>query len=157
GVIPQFLLIWFWARWSARRARLALTWGDKGWGVLLILFGLFSHIGLDSLNSYGVHPFWPVDNHWYYGDSVFIAEPWFWLTLSPVLYCAATGKLAKLFFGSVFLGGASLTLLSGFVPWYSSLPLALFGVVLWKGTRRFSPGVRLAIAVLSTTVAVTGF
>src|SRR5262249_32148902 len=26
------------------------------------------HIAMDFTNNYGVHPFWPLDDHWYYGD-----------------------------------------------------------------------------------------
>jgi inner membrane protein len=34
---------------------------------LLIAIALASHLLLDSLNSYGVHPFYPFDNTWYFG------------------------------------------------------------------------------------------
>jgi len=34
-----------------------------------------AHLALDWTNNYGVHPFWPVDNGWYYGDAIFIIEP----------------------------------------------------------------------------------
>jgi inner membrane protein len=34
---------------------------------------------MDSLNVYGVHPLWPFDPNWYYGDLVFIVEPVFWI------------------------------------------------------------------------------
>jgi inner membrane protein len=47
--------------------------------------GLGLHLGMDSLNSYGIHPFWPFDNHWYYGDAVFIVEPLYWLAAVPGL------------------------------------------------------------------------
>jgi inner membrane protein len=47
----------------------------------LIGFALLSHIVADSWNSYGVHPFWPIGNQWYYGDAVYILEPWLWLIL----------------------------------------------------------------------------
>jgi inner membrane protein len=39
------------------------------------------HILMDYANPYGVHPFWPWNNSWYYGDFVFIIEPFLWLTL----------------------------------------------------------------------------
>ena len=42
---------------------------------------LLSHIVADAWNSYGVHPFWPFDNHWYYGDAINIYEPWLWVIL----------------------------------------------------------------------------
>ncbi len=44
------------------------------------------HIVLDYFNSYGVHPFWPIRNHWHYGDSVFIVEPLYYAALLPLLY-----------------------------------------------------------------------
>ena len=43
--------------------------------------GLLSHVLADGLNTYGVHPFWPFDNAWYYGDAIFIFEPWLWMLL----------------------------------------------------------------------------
>ncbi len=51
----------------------------------LALAATLSHILLDFTNSYGVHPFWPLDNHWYYGDAIFIVEPWLWLVAIPPL------------------------------------------------------------------------
>src|SRR5688500_4126234 len=41
---------------------------------MLIVAALVTHVLLDALNSYGVHPFWPIDPDWYYGDAVFIFE-----------------------------------------------------------------------------------
>ena len=34
--------------------------------------GAVLHIFVDSWNSYGVHPFWPISSRWIYGDFVFI-------------------------------------------------------------------------------------
>lgn len=52
----------------------------KGWlwslGISFVL-----HIGCDFLNSYGVHPYYPWNSNWLYGDAVFIIEPVFWVTL----------------------------------------------------------------------------
>ncbi|MBY0385648.1 metal-dependent hydrolase [bacterium] len=49
---------------------------------ILSLIGCQTHILLDFLNSYGVHPFWPVNTKWYFLDSIFIIEPLLWITLS---------------------------------------------------------------------------
>lgn len=53
--------------------------------LVLALAGTGSHILLDFTNNYGVHPWWPLDNHWAYGDAVFIVEPWLWVVALPVL------------------------------------------------------------------------
>ena len=63
-----------WARWR----RLVLTGHDRLLIAGTALFGVLLHLGMDFLNSYGVHPFWPLDNRWLYGDSVFIVEPLYW-------------------------------------------------------------------------------
>jgi inner membrane protein len=55
------------------------------WGFIFILVNIILHISLDALNIYGVHPFFPWDNQWYYGDSVFIIEPLIWFSLLPLL------------------------------------------------------------------------
>lgn len=59
-------------------------------GARLRLYGLgalaaFLHIGFDWLNNYGVHPFFPLDNRWLYGDAIFIIEPLFFAALLPLL------------------------------------------------------------------------
>lgn len=51
---------------------------------LAALAALF-HIGFDWLNNYGVHPFFPLDNRWFYGDAIFIIEPLFFAALLPLL------------------------------------------------------------------------
>jgi inner membrane protein len=43
------------------------------------------HIGFDAFNNYGVHPFFPVDDRWYYGDFVFIIEPLLLAVMFPLL------------------------------------------------------------------------
>ena len=54
------------------------------------------HVACDLLNDYGVHPLFPFDNHWYYGDSVFIIEP-LWLAVMlplPALFAGSrTGRV----------------------------------------------------------------
>lgn len=48
---------------------------------LLVTTALASHLVADAWNSYGVHPFFPVSNRWFYGDAIYILEPWLWTLL----------------------------------------------------------------------------
>ena len=70
------------------------TFSKKEWGIITLLsaFGVFTHIFADSWNSYGVHPFWPWNSRWFYGDTLFILEPWIWMCLLPALYFASFHK-----------------------------------------------------------------
>ena len=63
---------------------------------LLIAIALASHLVLDSLNSYGVHPFYPIDNAWYFGDSLFILEPSLWLILGVAVAWNGRTRAARL-------------------------------------------------------------
>lgn len=49
--------------------------------LLLSYIGVLSHVGLDWLNNYGVRLLMPFADRWFYGDSVFIVDPWLWLVL----------------------------------------------------------------------------
>ncbi|WP_370466973.1 metal-dependent hydrolase, partial [Salmonella enterica] len=63
-----------WCRWE----RYTVSWADRMQLAAIACLATLLHIALDFTNSYGVHPFWPFDNRWYYGDAVFIVEPLFW-------------------------------------------------------------------------------
>ena len=73
------------------------------------------HLAMDYLNSYGVHPYWPVDDHWRYGDSVFIVEPLYWVAAAP-LFRRLESRLSRALFVSaiavVVALGAATRLLS---------------------------------------------
>ena len=43
--------------------------------------GVVLHILMDLLNTYGVRLLKPLSDRWYYGDAVFIIDPWLWLML----------------------------------------------------------------------------
>lgn len=57
---------------------------------VLTVVGVLLHIGADAWNNYGVHPFWPIENSWYYGDFIFILEPWLWVATLPLAWTMAT-------------------------------------------------------------------
>jgi len=72
------------------------------WLLALCYAGLYSHVGLDFLNNYGVRLLAPFDWRWFYGDAVFIVDVWLWLALGAGVWlsrrrrtpAAARGALA---------------------------------------------------------------
>jgi len=56
--------------------------------------GMFGHILMDAGNSYGVRPLLPFSDRWFYGDLVFVVDPWIWLILgSAVVWLTTTDSL----------------------------------------------------------------
>jgi inner membrane protein len=51
------------------------------WLIALSAIGVWSHPLLDLLNTYGVRLFMPFSGRWFYGDALFIIDPWLWLSL----------------------------------------------------------------------------
>lgn len=59
-----------------------------GWVLVLSYIGVYSHVLLDYLNNYGVRLLAPFDWRWFYGDAVFIVDPWLWLSLGAGTWLA---------------------------------------------------------------------
>lgn len=59
---------------AARRA-------NPRWLLILSTIAIWSHPALDWLNTYGMRWLMPFDGTWFYGDSVYIMDPWLWLVL----------------------------------------------------------------------------
>ena len=68
---------------AVRRARRATLPSGLVPGQLLLLsaIGILSHPILDTLNTYGLRWLMPFSGRWYYGDTLFIVDPWLWLVL----------------------------------------------------------------------------
>ncbi len=49
--------------------------------LLLAAVSILSHPMLDTLNTYGVRWLMPFRGDWFYGDTLFIVDPWLWLVL----------------------------------------------------------------------------
>ena len=56
--------------------------------------GVWSHPCLDWLNTYGMRWLMPFDGTWFYGDAVFIADPWLWLVLGCGFLLAKRPRVA---------------------------------------------------------------
>jgi inner membrane protein len=63
--------------------------------LLLSFAAILSHPILDMLNTYGVRWLMPFSGEWFYGDTLFIIDPWVWLALSLGLYYSLRREKAR--------------------------------------------------------------
>ena len=135
GCVVLALLLYGGAELVAKFRRIPLARGDR-----IALFGtaLLStllHLGMDSLNSYGVHPFWPFDNRWFYGDAVFIVEPLYWIAAAPAFFLLRT-YASRILLGLLLLVALGATVLTYSVrpAWYVVV-IVLTALLLFVGKR----------------------
>jgi inner membrane protein len=135
--IPQALLLvaLLWLLWPAARRLLAASPPARAVLAASVVTGLLLHIGMDFMNSYGVHPFYPFDGRWLYGDLVFIIEPVFWLGAGvPLILTIARPWLRRgwlIVLVAVLVACVGL----GFLHWGSLLLLAAIGALSALGNR----------------------
>ncbi len=84
-LLPLILagLLWGFDRWQTRRgtrpeARLPVRFG---WLYAMAFVGCLSHPFFDWLNVYGIRLLEPFSSQWFYGDTLFIIDPWLWALL----------------------------------------------------------------------------
>jgi inner membrane protein len=151
GAALLWAIAWLIWRWHARAAP---PREDARWLFGLLLVSTLSHLVLDWTNSYGVHPFWPFDNRWRYGDAVFIVEPWFWVVAVPTLFLASTRRVARGLLALVLLLGLVLAWRVHQVTTGAALALTAGAVASVVIARALRPATRAAAAV-AAWVAVT--
>jgi inner membrane protein len=66
-------------------------------GPLLVLsyVGVLSHVLLDYLNNYGVRLLMPFSGRWFYGDTLFIVDPWLWLMFGVATALGGRGRIVR--------------------------------------------------------------
>jgi inner membrane protein len=113
-VLPLLLwgaMLWFDA-WQTRRSnrphtRLPI---HNGWLLALTYLGCLTHPLFDLLNSYGVRLLEPFSSQWFYGDALFIVDPWVLAMMGAAVWISLkrerTGSLhwaypARLGFGGI--------------------------------------------------------
>lgn len=84
-LLPLILagLLWAFDRWQTKRgtrpeARLPVRFG---WLYAMAFVGCLSHPFFDWLNVYGIRLLEPFSSQWFYGDTLFIIDPWLWALL----------------------------------------------------------------------------
>jgi inner membrane protein len=125
-------------------------------GIAGLTIGL--HLAMDYLNSYGVHPFWPADNRWRYGDAVFIIEPLYWVAAAPLFWrleSRVTRALYLLAIAGVLAVGVAARLLSPVscaVVAIGAAVLVLTGVrISAVAAARLAVGLALSVTVIFVT------
>jgi inner membrane protein len=76
--------------------------------LLLAYIGVLLHVLMDLLNTYGVRLLMPFSDRWFYGDVLFIIDPWLWIVLGAGIWLARRWR-------SVTPARASLLLAAAYV------------------------------------------
>jgi inner membrane protein len=101
------------------------------WALLgLSILGVLSHPFLDWLNNYGVRLLMPFSDRWFYGDALFIVDPWLWLILGGAVTLAwTTHRRGIVTAAALGLATTAVMLLAPIVPewaraaWFAGLAI----------------------------------
>ena len=128
--LPQALVLCLllWLCWPAARGLLRASVPARvGLGVVVLL-GLALHLLMDFTNSYGVHPFYPFDARWFYGDVVFIVEPLYWVAIGVPLALIVRWRWLRMAALAGLVAVLLLVTAKGYMLWTSLLVLLALGV-----------------------------
>jgi inner membrane protein len=135
--VVAFVLVLAWSRLRGVRFDAGSVRALAG----VTLFGSMLHIGMDFQNNYGVHPFWPVDDRWFYGDTLFIVEPLLWSVSIPIIAVLARTRIAAVAVVALFLSGLAFGARARAVPASEIAGLLLVAVAIAFAAWRLSrPG-----------------
>ncbi|MEP6618007.1 MAG: metal-dependent hydrolase [bacterium] len=151
GLLVQAALIGFVCLIPAVGRTVRLSQG-RFW--TLIALCLASHVTLDWWNSYGVHPFYPLDMHWYYGDAVSIFEPWLWVVLGAAAVLNARGDRSRLLLIALFAVAAVALGAFGLIPRGALLALVCVAALVTWGMRSQTAPRRSLAALVAATMFV---
>jgi inner membrane protein len=68
-----------WDRYVRRKRKPDAAPARAGPLLALTAIAVISHPTLDWLNNYGLRWLMPFSGRWFYGDALFVIDPWFWL------------------------------------------------------------------------------
>ena len=123
---------------------------------IAVWLNLALHVSLDAFNTYGVHPFFPFDSRWFYGDAVFIFEPWLWLLLGIAAIGNARGRLSRNALGALVIALVGAVGALRVVPGPVVILLATVGAALAIGSNYVTSRVRSAIALAASALFLFG-
>jgi len=160
--LPQALLLaaLLWLLWPSARALLRASTTAR-WGLAAsIVTGFALHLAMDYTNSYGVHPWYPFDGRWVYGDMVFIVEPLFWVAIGVPLALIMRWRTARLLALAGLLAALVGFAVKGYLGWIALAILlkvgVLCGAVQTRAGRNGRAGIALGLLVGAAFIAVQG-
>lgn len=131
-LLTAFLLFYARLRPDPQRATSAR------WLLILSAIGILTHPFLDWLNNYGMRWLMPFRGTWFYGDSVYIMDPWLWL----ILGCGwLAGKRASpaLFALWLIFSAMLVWIVNGrspeYLPLVAVVALIQLAALFWRGPR----------------------
>jgi inner membrane protein len=132
-----------------------------GWVLGIAFLGVWSHPLLDWLNTYGIRLLMPFSDTWFYGDTLFIIDPWFWLLAGAGVVMARSESLTGIS-GWIVLGTATTALVTtaDIVPLAAKITwiAGIIAIVLLRWTNRFRHVVQpVALSLLFATILYTAF
>jgi len=116
----------WWDRRIRRRRDPSAPPAAPGALLLLAAVGVATHPLLDWMNTYGMRWGLPFDGSWSYGDTLFIIDPWIWLTLGGALFLTAERR------GKAAVAWLPLAALTSLVV--LAAPVQAAAKMLWLGT-----------------------
>jgi inner membrane protein len=152
--LPQIALLLglMWLLWPGARRLLQADRTARHAILATAALGMVLHLSFDFLNVYGVHPFYPLDSRWLYGDMVFIVEPVFWTALGVALALRVPGRVLRWLFTGLLLAAPVIFTMNGFLQWGSLAGLLLLAGVIALASRRGG-----AAGLVTAVVACIGF
>lgn len=133
---------------------------NKAWLLGLAFLGVWSHPFLDWLNTYGVRLLMPFNESWFYGDTLFIIDPWFWL-LTGAAVVLARSKNWKGITGWIVLGTALTALVTtADIPTVPKViwSAGIIAIVIARWTGIFRDRLQtVAITLFAGAILYTGF
>ncbi|WP_111641533.1 metal-dependent hydrolase [Marinimicrobium alkaliphilum] len=156
-VLPVLLVaaVLLWHRWRGR-LRSDGPPLHLPWLVTISFIAVWSHPLLDWLNTYGIRLLMPFDDTWFYGDTLFIIDPWVWLLAATGVVLARSASRPEIA-AWVLLGGlASALILTSSMPPLGVKLLWVAGVAAIVALRwwRPSPAAGQRVAQLSFAALV---
>lgn len=136
-----------WRRPAGRRAP-AARFSDL---LPIAYLGTLTHPLLDWLNTYGIRLLMPFDGRWFYGDTLFIIDPWLWLGLGGAVFLCHSRSRRAVAAWAVLAGLTTAIFLLGSAGTPGAVAVWFAGIALFAGlrARRGSPITEPAAARLA--------